>query len=76
MKEKVNPQDDTSFAEAQANSARLSAKRLHSSLGYDSPNEFEATCHLPILTTQMVRLTPVKSFRRVQSLRLRARNSR
>lgn len=59
-KEEVYLKDYASFAEAQQNLAMFSevvynAKRLHSSLGYVPPNEFETTYRLQQLTTQVVR---------------------
>jgi len=58
--EEVYLKDYASFAEAQANLATFieavyNAKRLHSSLGYLPPNEFEAAYRLQIVTTQVVR---------------------
>ncbi len=59
-KEEVYLKEYASFAEAQRNLATFieavyNAKRLHSSLGYVPPNEFETTYHLHQLTTKMVR---------------------
>lgn len=59
-KEEVSLKDYASFAEAQQHLAVFiedvyNAKRLHSSLGYAPPNEFEATYRLQELTTKVVR---------------------
>jgi len=59
-KEEVYLKEYASFAEAQTNLASFieavyNAKRLHSSLGYVPPNEFETTYRLQRLTTEVVR---------------------
>ncbi len=59
-REEVYLQEYASFAEAHANLARFidavyNAKRLHSSLGYLPPEEFEATYRLHMLTSPVVR---------------------
>ncbi len=59
-REEVSLKEYASFAEAQANLAQFieavyNAKRLHSSLGYVPPDEFEATYRLMRLTSAVVR---------------------
>jgi putative transposase len=59
-KEEVYLKEYASFAEAQRNLETFiedvyNTKRLHSSLGYVPPNEFETTYHLQKLTTEVVR---------------------
>jgi putative transposase len=59
-KEEVSLKDYASFAEAQANLTAFiedvyNAKRLHSSLGYLPPNEFETIYRLSKLTSESVR---------------------